>query len=168
MQRFVSKCSSSSVDLASSSATSTLDDVRVAMALSVGLSWPEVKRQRSAGRSSWQQLWERATGAHHTPPCAPAWSPVAAAGLVATRRDHPDPLTHEEIAHTSTPCAAPTAPATPAAAPAEDRPSGRMAKRRKIHTDPIARDWIDRINQNTPVPRETERATSSTAWQENS
>ena len=54
--RFVSKRSSSSIDLATSSTSSSLD----AIALSVGLSWPPVKRQRSAGRPSWQHLWEHA------------------------------------------------------------------------------------------------------------
>ena len=55
--------SSSSVALDSSS----LDDVRAeraAIALSVGLSWPPVKRWRSAGRPGWQQLWERALQEH--------------------------------------------------------------------------------------------------------
>ena len=43
--------------------TSSLDDVRTeraAIALSVGLSWPPVKRQRSAGRHTLEEAWERA------------------------------------------------------------------------------------------------------------
>ena len=61
MQRFVSMRSSSSVDLDSSS----LDDMRAewaAIALSVGLT-PD-RRRRTAGRPSWQQLWERALQEH--------------------------------------------------------------------------------------------------------
>ena len=45
------------------------------------------------------------------------------------------PLTHEELASIETPRAA-------AAAPVEDAPSCSTAKRRKIHVDPIARDWF--------------------------
>ena len=98
MDRFVSKRSSSSLNLDSSS----LDDVRTeraAIALSVGLSWPPVKRRRSAGRPSWQQLWERAlqhhTLEHHDLPHGvrlqrPAWwRPGEAID---------QPLTHEELA----------------------------------------------------------------------
>ena len=44
------------------------------------------------------------------------------------------PLTHEELAHIRTPCAA------PAAAPVEDEPCGSASKRRKIHVDPITLD----------------------------
>ena len=66
MQRFVGKRSSSSVDLDSSS----LDDVRAeraeqaAIALSVGLSWPQDRHARSRGRSSKQRLWEGALQEH--------------------------------------------------------------------------------------------------------
>ena len=63
MQRFVSKRSSSSVDLYSSS----LDDMRAeraAIALSVGLSWPLDRRRRSVRRPGWQQHWERALQKH--------------------------------------------------------------------------------------------------------
>ena len=92
IQRFVSKRSSSSVDLAPSSASSSLDDVRAeraAIALSVGLSWPPVKRQRSAGRRSWQQLSERALHKHILHHHELLYGvPLTAAGLVATRRDH--------------------------------------------------------------------------------
>ena len=50
------------------------------------------------------------------------------------------PLTHEELAHTKTPRAA--------AALVEDEPSGSGSKRRKIHVDPIARDWfLDMLDQ---------------------
>ena len=58
MDRFVSKRSSSSVDLDASS----LDDVRAecaAIALSVGLSWPPDRyTKQTRGRPSRQQLWE--------------------------------------------------------------------------------------------------------------
>ena len=69
MDRFVSKRSSSSVDLDSAS----LDDVRAeraAIALSVGLSWPPDRYTKfPRDRPSRQQLWERALqGAHHEPP----------------------------------------------------------------------------------------------------
>ena len=50
------------------------------------------------------------------------------------------PLTHEELAHVKTLCAA--------AALVEDEPSGSASKRRKIHVDPIARDWfLDMLDQ---------------------
>ena len=145
MQRFVSKRSSSSVDLASSS-----PDVRTerAATLSVGLHWPPVKRQRSAGRPSWQHHRERALQEHilHHRELAhsirlrwPGWWP---AGETITRL-----LTHEGIAHTSTPCAA--LPATPAAALVEDEASGSTAERRKTHADPVPREF-NGINRNTP------------------
>ena len=38
--------------------------------------------------------------------------------------------------------AAPAAPTTPAAALVEDEPSSSTAKRRKVHVDPIVRDWF--------------------------
>ena len=64
MDRFVSKRSSSSVDLDASS----LDDVRAeraAIALSVGLSWPPDRyTKQTRGRPSRQQLWERALQDH--------------------------------------------------------------------------------------------------------
>ena len=63
MRRFISKRSSSSVDLDSSS----FGDVRTerdSIAVSVGLSWPPGTRCRSAGRSSWRQHWERALQEH--------------------------------------------------------------------------------------------------------
>ena len=126
MWRFVNKRSSSSVDLDSSS----LDDVRAeraAMALSVGLSWPPVKRRRSAGRHSWWQHWERAlqdTLHHHELPHGvrlqrPGWWQP---GDAIAR-----PLAHEEIANVSTPAA----PAAPGAALVEEEPSGSGTKRRK-------------------------------------
>ena len=145
MDRFVSKRPSSSVDLDASS----LDNVRTeraAIALSVGLSWPPVKRRRSVGRPSWQQLWERArqdhTLKHHELPHGVRlqrlawWRPGE-----ATDR----PLTHEELAHTKTPRAA---PATPAAALVEDEPSGSGSKRRKVHVDPMVCDcFLDMLDQ---------------------
>ena len=141
MQRFVSRRPSSSVDLGSSS----LDDVRTeraAIAMSVGLSWPPVKRRRSAGRRSWQQLWERALQKHilhhHEVPRGVRlqrpdwWRP---GGAIAR------PLTHEKIAHTRTPCAA------SAAALVEDEPSGSGTKRRNIHV-PVVCDWfLDMLDQ---------------------
>ena len=64
MDRFVSKRSSSSVDLDASS----LDDVRAeraAIALSVGLSWPPDRyTKQTRGRPSRQQLWDRALQDH--------------------------------------------------------------------------------------------------------
>ena len=134
MQRFVNRRSSSSVDLDSSS----LDDVRTqraAIALSVGLSWSPVlwtpQLAAAVGTCS--------SGAHPPPPRGSALSPRTAAGLVAPRRRH-RPLTHEEIAHTSTPCA--LLPPTAAAALVENEPSGSAARRRKIHVDPFVRDWF--------------------------
>ena len=134
MDRFVSKRSSSSVDLDASS----LDDVRAeraAIALSVGLSWPPDRyTKQTRGRPSRQQLWERALQdhilEHHELPHGvrlqrPVWW--------RPREAIDRPLTHEELAHTKTPRAA---PATPPAAPVEDEPSGSASKRRKIHVDP--------------------------------
>ena len=149
MDRFVSKRSSSSVDLDASS----LDDVRAeraAIALSVGLSWPPDRyTKQTRGRPSRQQLWERALQdhilEHHELPHGvrlqrPAWWRP---GEAIDR-----PLTHEELAHTKTPRAAPAAPATPAAALVEDEPSCSASKRRKIHVNPIARDWfLDMLDQ---------------------
>ena len=187
MDRFVSKRSSSSVDLDASS----LDDVRAeraAIALSVGLSWPPDRyTKQTRGRPSRQQLWERALQdhilEHHELPHGvrlqrPVWWRP---GEAIDR-----PLTHEELAHTK----------TPAAAPVEDEPSCSASKRRKIHVNPIARDWfLDMLDQwkterhwdmrrclqrgPAPVPRdvrrdrqehalslEAERATSRDARQE--
>ena len=63
MYRFVSKRSSSSLNLDSAS----LNDVRAeraAIALSVGLSWPPERYTKTRGRPSWQQPWERALQEH--------------------------------------------------------------------------------------------------------
>ena len=149
MDRFVSKRSSSSVDLDSAS----LDDVRAeraAIALSVGLSWPPDRYTKfPRGRPSRQQLWERALQEHimnhHELPHGvrlqrPAWWRP---GEAINR-----PLTHEEIAHVKTPRATEAAPASTAAALVEDEPSSSTAKRRKIQVDPIARDWfLDMLDQ---------------------
>ena len=139
---FVSKRSSSSQSLA----TSALDDVRVeraAIALSVGLNWPPDRYTKARrGRPSRQELWERALQEHiinhHELPQGtrlqrPAWwRPGEPIGR---------PLTHEEVVHVETPRAA-------AAAPVEDEPSCSTAKRRKIHVDPIVRDWfLDMVDQ---------------------
>ena len=139
MDRFVSKRSSSSVDLDASS----LDDVRAeraAIALSVGLSWPPDRyTKQTRGRPSRQQLWERALQdhilEHHELPHGvrlqrPVWWRP---GEAIDR-----PLTHEELAHTK----------TPAAAPVEDEPSCSASKRRKFHVNPIARNWfLDMLDQ---------------------
>ena len=141
MDRFVSKRSSSSVDLDASSR----DDVRAeraAIALSVGLSWqPDRYTKARRGRRSRQEHWERALQEHilehHELPHGislqrPAWWRP---GEAIDR-----PLTHVELAHIKTPCAA--------AAPVEDEPSGSASKRRKIHVDSIARDWfLDMVDQ---------------------
>ena len=145
MDRFVSKRSSSSVDLDASS----LDDVRAeraAIALSVGLSWPPDRyTKQTRGRPSRQQLWERALQdhilEHHELPHGvrlqrPVWWRP---GEAIDR-----PLTHEELAHVK----------TPAAAPVEDGPSCSASKRRKIHVDPIAREWfLDMLDQWKPSGR---------------
>ena len=126
MDRFVSKRSSSSVDLDASS----LDDVRAeraAIALSVGLGWPPVwYTKQTRGRPSRQQLWERALqdhilNHHELPHGIRLQRPVWWRPGEAIDR----PLTHEELAHTKTPR---VAPATPAAALVEDE---RASKRRK-------------------------------------
>ena len=86
------------------------------------------------GRRSWQQLWERALQEHifHHHELQqgirlqrPAWWRPGEAI---------DRLTHEEFAHIKASRAA--------AALVEDEPSGSVSKRRKIHLDPIARDWF--------------------------
>ena len=144
MQLFVSRRSSSSVDL-DSSLGNDVGTERAAIALSVGLSWPPDRRRRSAGRPSWQQLWERALQEHilhhHELPHGvrlqrPAWwRPGETTDL---------PLTHEEIAHVKTPRATPAAPPSTGAL-VEDEPSSSTAKRRKA---PIVRDWfLDMLDQ---------------------
>ena len=141
MDRFVSKRSSSSLNLDASS----LDDVRAeraAIALSVGLSWPPDRyTKQTRGRPSWQQLWERALrdhimNHHELPHDVLLQRPVWWRPREAIDR----PLTHEELAHTKTPRAATAAPATPAASLVEDELSGSGSKRRKVQVDPIARD----------------------------
>ena len=135
------KRSSSSQSLA----TSAHDDVRAeraAIALSVGLNWPPDRYTKGTrGRPTRQQLWERALQEHiikhHELPQGtrlqrPAWWRP---GEAIDR-----PLTYDERVHIETPCAA--APCAAAAAPVEDAPSCSRAKRRKIHVDPIVRDWV--------------------------
>ena len=128
MDRFVSKRSSSSVDLDASS----LDDVRAeraAIALSVGLSWPPDRyTKQTRGRPSRQQLWERALQdhilEHHELPHGVRlqrpvwWRPGEAIDRT---------LTQEELAHIKTPRAA---PATPTAALVEDEPIRSAARSR--------------------------------------
>ena len=135
MKRFLSSRSSSQQEL------QPLDDVRAewaAIALSVGLSWPPDRYTKTRGRPSWQQLWERVLQDHilnHHEGIRLQRSAWCRPGEAIDR-----PLTHEEHAHIKTPCAA--------AAPVEDEPSGSVSKRRKIHIDPIARDWfLDMLDQ---------------------
>ena len=189
MDRFVSKRSSSSVDLNSSSR----DDVRAeraAIALSVGLSWPPDRyTKQTRSRPSWQQLLERALQDHildhHELPHSVRWERPASwrPGEAIDQ-----PLTHEELAHTKTRRAATAAPATPAAALVEDEPSGSGSKRQ---VDPIAREWfldmldlwrrerrwdmqrstlprdVRRDQPEHSVPLQAERATNRDARQEN-
>ena len=54
--------------------------------------------------------------------------------VIASPLAAPDLVAHEELAHVKTLRAA--------AALVEDEPSGSASKRRKIHVDPIARDWL--------------------------
>ena len=136
MKRFMSSRSSSQQEL------QPVDDLRAERAAIVGLSWPPDRYTKTrCGRPSWQQLWERALQDHimnrHDLPQGirlqrPAWwRPGEAIDRL---------LTHEELAHIKTPCAA--------AAPVEDEPSGSASKRRKVHVDPIARDWfLDMLDQ---------------------
>ena len=99
---------------------------RAAFALSVGLSWPRVKRLLSAraGSGSGNVLSRKTSSTTMGSRLVSAYGGQAGGEQQKTiaRR-----LTHEEITHTSTPCAAPAAqdaPATPAAALVEDQPSG--------------------------------------------
>ena len=116
--------------------SSSLDDVRTeraAIALSVGLSWPPAKRQRSAGRSTFQEAWERAVHEHilqfHELPdraCHRAawWRP----GQPIVR-----PLTADVIGSVST---------LSAAVCVAFAPSTSDAKRRKVHVNAVMRDWF--------------------------
>ena len=131
MQVIISKRSSSSVDLTSSSR----DDVpaeRAAIALSVGVSWQPARRRRSRGRPGWQQLWDGALQEHilhhHELPHAvrsqrPCWWRPGYAIAAQSRGDNPRQ-------HST------AATAAPAAALAEDELSGSSTKRRKIHVNP--------------------------------
>ena len=105
--------------------------------------WSELATRQACKIASSAQhavaLGTWSAGAHLPPPWAPAWCPLTAAGLMATKRDHP----HEEIAHTSIPCAAPTAPATPVV---EDEPSDNMPaawqNAAKSTSTPPCVDWF--------------------------
>ena len=145
MDRFVSKRSSSSVDLDASS----LDDVRAeraAIALSVGLSWPPDRyTKQTRGRPSRQQLWERALQDHilehhELPHGVRLQRPVWWRPGEAIDRS----LTHEELAHTKTPRAA---PGTPAAA-------------HSLKTSPAAVVRSAARSRSTPLPA----IGSSTCW----
>ena len=137
MQRFVSKRSSSSVDLTSSS----LDDVRAeraAIALSLVLSRPPDRHAKSFGRPSTQQLWERSLQEHilhhHE---FPHGVRLQRPGWWRPRDTIARPLTHTRRSPTSAlPVPHPTAAAFPVAAPSKDEPSDSTAKRRKVHVDP--------------------------------
>ena len=146
MDRFVSKRSSSSVDLDASS----LDDVRAeraAIALSVGLSWPPDRyTKQTRGRPSRQQLWERALQdhilEHHELPHGvrlqrPVWWRP---GEAIDR-----PLTHEELAHVKTPRAA--------AALVEDEPSGSTTRRnpRRPHCARLVHRHVPQVKDGTAM-----------------
>ena len=144
MKRFLSSRSSSQQEL---QPVENLRAERAAIGLSVGLSWPPDRYTKTSrgrpSRPSRQQLWERALQEHimnrHELPQGirlqrPAWWRP---GEAIDR-----PITHEELAHIKTPCAALSA------AVVEDEPSGSGSKRRKVHVDPIARDWfLDMLDQ---------------------
>ena len=128
---FVSKRSSSSQSLE----TSALDDVRAeraAIALSVGLRWPPDRyTKQTRGRPNRQELWERALQDH-----------------IINNHELPQGMCLQRPAwwRPGEPIGRPARAA--AAAPVEDAPSCSRAKRRKIHVDPIARDWfLDMLEQ---------------------
>ena len=179
MQHFVSKRSASSVGLVSSS----LDDVRAERAAIVGhQSNGGGPPDAPVGSSTGNELCRSTSFTTVSSRMVSAYS-----GLVATRRPSLD------RSHTKR---SPTV-RRGAAALVEDEPSGSGTKRRKIHVDPIVRDWFfdmshqwetqrrwdkqyclaevqrlcpgmcGAINPNT-FSLETERATSSTARQEKS
>ena len=106
MDRFVSKRSSSSVDLDSSSSDEVRAE-RAAIALSVGLSWPPDRctKQTRGPTQLAAALGTPSSGPHPRPPRASAWCPFAAPGLVATRRSH-RPAAHTRGArhHQDSPC----------------------------------------------------------------
>ena len=122
----------------------------------MGLSWSPVKRRRSRGRPSRQQLWEDALQEHilhhHEPPRGVRLQRLDwwQQGSAIARS-----LTHEEIAHTSAHCA-PSPPPTPAAALVEDEPSSSAAKRRKVQVDPF-------VPPRHVLPLEDRRAMGHTA-----
>ena len=106
MDRFVSKRSSSSVDLDASS----LDDVRAERAAVALSCWSELatRQVHEADARSTQQaaaLGTSSTGPHPRAPRASARCPLAAPGLVATRRSH-RPVAHTRGArpHEDSPC----------------------------------------------------------------
>ena len=173
---FVSKQSSSSVDLDSSS----LDDVRAeptAIALSVGLSWPPDRRRRSAGRPSWRQHWERAATVIFR-----VVSAYSGRGGGDQERSSPD-RSHTRRSPTS---ALPVPPRPPhplqpmhslKTSPAAARQN--VVKSRSTAEDtttmenvavlvrcpaPVPRD-VRRDQPTHSLPVETEHTTSSTAWQ---
>ena len=82
-------------------------------------------------------LGARLAGPHREPSRAPTGHQLATPGLVATRRSHrPAAHTRGDRPHQDSLCR------LGPAAPVEDEPSGSASKRRKIHVDPIARDWF--------------------------
>ena len=152
MQRFVSKRSSSTVDLASSSASSLLNDVRA---------------KRALGRPRVQQRWERALEEpilHHRE--FPHGVRSQRAGWWRPGETIARLLTHEEIAYTSTPCAALTAPATQSAALVEDEPRSSTAKRREVHVDPTVRNWFLDLSHQWKTERQwdTQRCLCEVKW----
>ena len=122
MQRFVSKRSSSSVDLDSSS----LDDMRVeraAIALCVGLSWPLHKRRLSAD--------------------APAGS---SCGNVLCMSTSSTTMSFRMVSACSGQAGGnretPSSDRSPARRSPSSPPCRSGTKRRKIQVDPIVRDWF--------------------------
>ena len=156
MQRFISKRTSSSVDLDSSS----LDDERADRAAIAIVCWSELATSQAAAVA----------------PDAPAGSSCSrstcsstmSTRVVSTYSDlssrhtslmtpSPQPLSHEEIAQVSTP-AAPASPAAPVAALVEDEPRGSGTRRRKIHVDPIVREWLLDVMDQWRTERRSEHA----------
>ena len=196
MDRFVSKRPSSSLNLDPASLDDVLAEraaIALSVGLSWPPDRYTKTRGRPSWQQLWERALQKHILDHHELPHGvrlqrPAWWRP---GEAIDR-----PLTHEELAHVKTPRAATAASATPAAALVEDEPSCSGSKRHKVHVDPIARDWfldmLDQwrrerrwdmqrclcevqrlcpelfvgINPKHSPSLEAQRATSSTAWQE--
>ena len=116
----------------------TPDDVRterVAIPLSVALSWPPLKRQRSAGRPTFQEAWERAVQQHilqfHELPDGAYLTRVAwwRPGQSVVR-----PLTADAISRAS-------GHALPASR-MNSRQALAMRSAAKVHVNAVMRDWF--------------------------